>query len=89
MRKPGFLVHCDTWFPGWSAAVDGGPAPLLLANRAMRAVPLSAGEHLVEMRFASTPFLIGATVSALGWLAVLTFGVRSIALRRRSVSPGW
>lgn len=51
-EAPGLLVVADTWMPGWSARVDGKPAPLLVGNHAQRVVPLPhAGPHRVEMRY--------------------------------------
>src|SRR5262245_18031738 len=43
----GFLVLTDQDYPGWSVTVNGGPAPVLAANHAFRAVPVPAGESAV------------------------------------------
>jgi hypothetical protein len=50
----GFLFVAGTWAPGWSARVDGREAPVLPANLAFRAVPVPAGDHVVEMTY--SPF---------------------------------
>lgn len=47
----GFLVVSDALVPGWTALVDGKPAPLLKVDLAFRAVPVPAGAHVVEMRY--------------------------------------
>ena len=60
-----FAVVADSWFPGWSATVDGTPAPILRANLAMRAVPLPAGEHDVELVYRPAHLALGFVVSAL------------------------
>jgi len=67
---PSFLVMSDCWMNGWSAAIDGRPAKLLLANHAFRAVHLPAGKHLVEFLYRPAPFRIGLVIS-LAALAVL------------------
>ncbi len=50
----GFLVVAGTWAPGWSARVAGRDAPVLPVNLAFRAVPVPAGDHVVEMTY--SPF---------------------------------
>ncbi len=50
----GFLVVAGTWAPGWSARVAGRAAPVLPVNLAFRAVPVPAGDHVVEMTY--SPF---------------------------------
>lgn len=70
-QAPGFVIVADTFYPGWSATVDGAPAPILRANRAMRGIPIEAGEHRIEMRYESRPWRIGAALSGGGWLAWL------------------
>ena len=39
------LVYSDSWALGWSATVDGTPAPVLRVNEAIRGVIIPAGEH--------------------------------------------
>lgn len=75
LRTPGFLVLADTFHRGWSARVDGEPTEIIRANRAMRAVPVPAGEHVVTMEYTSTAFQIGAAISGMGWLACGLFAV--------------
>ena len=47
------LFHSENWMPGWSATVDGKPAPVVRAFAALQAVPLPAGEHSVTLRYRS------------------------------------
>ena len=77
----GLLVMRDTYFPGWSATVDGRPADLLRADVLFRAVYLPPGQpepHVVELTYRSralergVPFsLISVTLTAL--LALLPY----------------
>ncbi len=65
------LVLSDNYHPGWRATVDGQPVPVVRANRVMRAVPVPAGEHRVEMRYLPTSFVVGAIVSLLALLGLI------------------
>ena len=52
-ERPALLVVADNWFPAWSARVDGEEVPLLRAYHTLRAVPVPAGAHTVEMAYES------------------------------------
>ena len=67
---------------GWTALVDGKPAPVLLANGRYLGLDLSAGHHEIELHYA-TPYLrAGALISALS-LLLLALGILAAELRRR------
>ena len=87
----GWLVLSDVYYPGWRAAVDGVTTPVLRANYTFRAVPVPAGDHLVEMTFAAWTWRIGLLASTLTWtgIAVACFRHSRIgaALLARRPSP--
>ncbi len=60
---PGYLVLSDTFYPGWRATVDGFPAPIYRANALVRAVPIGAGSHRVELVYDPLSVKIGAAIS--------------------------
>jgi hypothetical protein len=62
----GILVVSETWYPGWTATLDGKPAELLRADHALRGLALPPGKHVVEMRFTSRPTQLGLALSLLG-----------------------
>jgi hypothetical protein len=68
--RGGLLVLADTWYPGWEATVDGRPAPLLRANVAHRAVPLTPGNHRVEFAYRPARLAWGLALTTAG-LAIL------------------
>jgi hypothetical protein len=66
----GFLVLSDQYFSGWSATVDGRPAPIERANYAFRLVEVPAGRSTVTFRYAPRSLWVGAGVSAASAMAV-------------------
>lgn len=68
----GLLVVNDAWWPGWTAQIDGIPAPLLRADCLVRAVPWPGGNHVVEICYHPPEVRAGALASA---VALLGLGV--------------
>jgi hypothetical protein len=86
---PSYAVISDAWFPGWHATVDGAAAPILRANLAMRAIPVPAGDSLVELRYRPRGLVTGAVVSLLALLAALALALTGRAYRPPSpAAPG-
>lgn len=46
-----WLIVSQNNLPGWTAKVDGNPAKLCTLNSVFMAVPVSAGEHEVELKY--------------------------------------
>ncbi len=67
----GLLVLSETVDPAWQAEVDGTPAPILTADHLLRAVPVPAGEHTVELRYESTTLKVGTAISLLAYTGVI------------------
>jgi hypothetical protein len=71
----GHAVLADENAPGWTATVDGKPAPIVNADVLLRAVRVEPGRHRIELVY-RTPFLrLGALISLAAWLGLLGFGV--------------
>ncbi len=61
------FVVADTWFPGWTATVDGRAVPIEIVNGCVRGVFVNgAGEHEVAMRFWPWSLTVGLGLTALG-----------------------
>ncbi len=73
----GYLVLSDAFAPGWSARVDGTPAPILRANGLFRAVRLDPGSHEVIMLYRPRSVLLGLGVSLCGALIALAWWWRA------------
>ncbi|HKI20692.1 MAG TPA: YfhO family protein, partial [Isosphaeraceae bacterium] len=65
---PAYLVLSDTFDPGWSATVDGQPAPIRPAYVAFRAVYLSEGKHTIVFTYRPAGFVLGLGLSGCGIL---------------------
>ncbi|MEI6224459.1 MAG: YfhO family protein [Deltaproteobacteria bacterium] len=77
--RDGLLVIADPFYPGWTATLDGKPVPILRANFAFQAVPVTAGRHELRLAYRNRWVGIGAAVS-LGTLALL---LAALAVRSR------
>jgi membrane protein YfhO len=75
LSRPGFLLLLDTYFPGWTATVDGRATPIYRADYNFRAVSLQAGAHTVEFSYRPLSFRLGLAASGvtLGLLALLGY----------------
>ena len=79
--RGGALVLTDAYAPGWTATVNGQPAPIWPANYLFRGVSLPPGEHRVVFRYAAPGYRAGR-VAAMTALAVL--GLVPLASRWRA-----
>jgi hypothetical protein len=80
--RGGMLVVLDPYWPGWVATVDGAPSRILRANYLFRAVPLTAGDHVVEMKYQPLSFRFGGLVTALSVLVAAAVVTRRGFLTR-------
>jgi hypothetical protein len=76
----GYLVLLDTFYPGWVASVDGQVTPIYRADYLMRAIYVSAGQHMVKFEYRPTSFtrglwLAGGMLVALTITAIITKGL--------------
>jgi hypothetical protein len=61
-----WLVLSDTWYPGWSATLDGNDVPIHRANVAGRAVRMPAGAHEVVFRYTARSLRRGWLLAGFG-----------------------
>jgi uncharacterized membrane protein YfhO len=84
-RAPGYLTLSDTWYPGWTATVDGRAVAIRHANVAFRAVPVPAGHHIVDFAYSPLSARLAALASLLAALGIAA--VLLIAKVRSNVRP--
>jgi hypothetical protein len=82
LPRNGILVASETFYPGWTATIDGHPADIIVANYVLRGVEVPPGKHRVRFAYRPNSVQYGIAVSLISialWagLAVLWF------LRRR------
>jgi hypothetical protein len=81
--RPAVAVFVEQFADGWSARVNGVPAPLLRANHVMRAVMVGPGNHTIELSYRTPGLRAGAALSLVGLAALLALAVASAAGARR------
>jgi hypothetical protein len=79
------LVLSDSYYPGWTATVDGSPATILPANVAFRGVFLPPGAHEVRFSYRPTGWEAGLWLGGGGllvWLGLVVAGFWQIGLHK-------
>ncbi len=80
-RTDGWILIRDTWYPGWKVKIDGISTQLYRAEYLFKAVPVSAGNHRIELEYAPDLYYFGLTISVIAWLI---FCVTWIVVQRRN-----
>lgn len=81
--KGGYLILHDSFYPGWSAEVDGEEAEIDPANVAFRAVRVPAGASTVEFRYHPVALIAGAAITVACTLtSVLALAILMVRRRR-------
>lgn len=74
--KKGLLVISDTFYPGWTATVNGETVPIYKVNTAFRAVPVPTGKSIVEMVFSPPSLMPGLVISLTAFLLLIALFAR-------------
>ena len=75
-----FFIVADSFFPGWTASVNGKPAPIFPVYGCVRGISIeNAGKHHVEFRFVPKTLFAGFLCTVLGilLLSLLWFAERT------------
>src|SRR5258708_2406088 len=80
----GFLLLADTFYPGWTAAVDGRPTPVYRANHSVRGIQLPQGRHQIRFAYEAPGFVRGLQITLLS-IAMLLLGAGGAAYMDRRV----
>ena len=79
----GWLVFAASWSPLWQATVDGRAVATHPTDYALVGLPVRAGAHTVEMRYAATAAWWGAAATLTGVLGLAALALLGRARRRR------
>ncbi len=79
MECRGLVVLSDTYFPGWTAKVDGRVVEILEVYGALRGVVVEKGDHRIEMVYRPWSAMLGGGLSLLGMVFVGWTWRRSIS----------
>ena len=82
--EDGFLLLADTFYPGWTAQVDGMPAPIYRANISVRAVQLPKGRHEIRFEYSAPGFSRGLLITLLAVASLLIWAGGAAYLGRRA-----
>jgi hypothetical protein len=90
-----FFVAADSFFPGWTATVDGRSVPILAVYGCVRGVLIeTAGRHHVEMHFVPPGLDAGLACTGIGllllgilWVGDRTGHLNHLSLERHLRSP--
>jgi hypothetical protein len=79
-----FVVLADTWFPGWTAEVDGQAASLFRVNQLTRGVVVPAGRHRVTMRYVPEGWRTTVPITRCALFAWLAFALALVVWSARA-----
>lgn len=86
--KESYLVVSENWFLGWSATVDGRPAPVHRGDNTLIAVVLPAGAKEVSLVYHDDMYVKGKWVTAFSTLLALGLVLVPAVRGRRGVTAG-
>ena len=73
----GMVILTDSWYPGWTARVDGKSARIYQVYGGVRGVVVDAGAHVVEMRYRPWSVILGGLMTALAALITIVVNRRT------------
>lgn len=86
-RAAGELVLSDTYYPGWTATVNGRPAPIHRVDYLLRGVAVPAGTDEVVFRYEPSSFSRGWEISLAAAIVLLVFAALGWRQRREGKAP--
>ncbi len=67
----GLLVVADTYYPGWTATLDGRSTDIEPVNISQRGIRVPSGTHTVSMRYTPRSIAAGTAISTVSMLVLI------------------
>ncbi len=83
VSQPSVLLVNDLYAPAWKAFVDTKETKILRGFTSLRAIPVSAGIHTVELRYDSAAFDLGWKIT----LGTLAISILALFIGRKQKDP--
>jgi hypothetical protein len=80
--QDGVVYFNESYYPGWVAHVDEVEAPVIRANYAFMAIPVTRGRHHVRFAFEPKSFRIGIAITGFTILLIVSILTLPAAIRR-------
>jgi hypothetical protein len=81
---PALVVVRNSYDAGWSATVDGRPAPLLATDYLVQGVAVPAGRHEIRLVYRDDAVMRGALAGIVVWFMLLASIPSALLLERRA-----
>jgi hypothetical protein len=88
IARPGLFVVPEQNASGWTATVDGQPAPTVPVDSMSQGVLLEPGHHTIELRYVAPGSRLGLLLSGLSVVAVALLAWEPWRRRRRGGPRG-
>lgn len=86
-QAPGLMMLSEIWDPGWMATIDGQVVEAYQANYMFLALPVSEGQHRIELRYTPPYLRLGLGVSI--GTALLLLAAAGVLYRRQPRQPSF
>lgn len=83
-NAPSIVVVRNNWDAGWSATVDGRPAPVLRADYFRQGVPVPPGRHRLRLVYRDPLIARGLVASGIVWSMIVVAFLAALAVERRA-----
>lgn len=84
LPRNGILVASETFYPGWTATVDGYPATIIIADYVLRGVEVPPGKHRVRFAYRPKSVQYGIVVSSVFSISWVGLAIYAFLRRRRA-----